>query len=266
VTDDDACLVRGMASDPRRSERSKAGPGGAPMHILLIGGGWDPEAAQTLYGPFLAAAEPRRRVVCVVLDEGSGSEYFRKVHTALAAAADCEPIPVLIPIGARFDPAALEDADGLLICGGLTPGYADAIVPARDQIRDWLAQTGAPYAGFSAGASISAELALVGGWLDNGTPVCAEDISEDLDPLTMRAGLGLVPVTIDVHCAQWGTLSRAVAAVRSGVPEVWAIDENTSVVVTERGAEVHGIGAVYRLREAHAAITLTWHRAGTHLD
>jgi cyanophycinase len=236
------------------------------MHVSLIGGGWDTEACKRIYGPFLAATAPRRRVACVVLDEGTGLDYFQKVHAALTATADCEPIPVLVPIGTRFDPAALADADALLICGGLTPGYADAIVPARDPIRDWLAQTSAPYAGFSAGASISADRALVGGWLDGSTQVCSEDVSGDLDQLTVRTGLGLVPATIDVHCAQWGTLGRAAAAVRFGISEVWAIDENTAVVVTDGAAVVHGTGAVYRLRGTEAAVELTWHQAGTHLD
>ena len=76
-----------------------------------------------------------------------------------------------------------------------------------------------PYLGFSAGAAIAAERALVGGWRIGGVAVSPEEASEGLDELTVAPGIGLVDVAIDVHVAQWGTLSRLVAAVEAGLVE-----------------------------------------------
>lgn len=73
--------------------------------------------------------------------------------------------------------------------------------------------------------------------------MCPDEAGEDLDDVTVRPGLGLVPFAVDVHCAQWGTLPRLVAAVDSGlVPAGVAIDENTLLAVRGGTATVHGRG------------------------
>ena len=192
------------------------------MH--LIGGGWDEAAAPAVYGPFLAeagaaaarAGRPGKPVIaCVVFDEGDGRAQFARWEAVLTAAAFCEPVPILISEQAPLGVARLGNADGLLVCGGLTPGYAAAGVPAAVDVLDWLVVGGRPYAGFSAGSSIAAVDAVVGGWLVDGMQVCPEDAGEDLEELTVVPGLGLVPFAVDVHCAQWGTLPRLLAAVRA---------------------------------------------------
>ena len=59
-----------------------------------------------------------------------------------------------------------------------------------------------------------------------------EDNAEDLDQVTVVEGLGLVAPTVEVHTAQWGTLSRLVAAVAGGATSTGiAIDENTVVIL-----------------------------------
>jgi cyanophycinase len=225
----------------------------APVH--LVGGGWEPAAATTVYGPFLAdAAELADRVptiACVVLDEGDGGERFNQWAQVLPAVADCRPWPVLVPIGSTLDPAALGAADALLVSGGLTPGYADALVPVADAVRGWLADGPRPYLGFSAGAAIASDRAIVGGWRVGDVTVCPEDAGEDLDQLTLVPGLGLTKWSVDVHCAQWGTLPRLIETIRTSPPgHGWGngmgIDENTVVSFDPDGRiSVAGLGRAW---------------------
>lgn len=212
-------------------------------NLHLVGGGWDPAFAPDVHGPFLAEATERAggppAIAVVVLDEGDGADRFAQWARVLTGVAPCEPRPVLVPIGERLDPAVLGDAAGLLVGGGLTPGYAEALVPAAEAIRDWLAD-GRPYAGFSAGAAIAARWAIVGGWRDGGVPVCPEDTGEDLDELTVVPGLGLTRWSVDVHCAQWGTLPRLIEVIRGaetgpGRGNGLGIDENTLVTIDDDG-------------------------------
>jgi len=207
----------------------------------LIGGGWSELA---VYTPFLAevAGGP---VACVVLDEGDGPEQYERWRAVLPAG---QPFPVLVPLGATLDPARLGDSAGVLVCGGLTPAYAAAV--AHSGLAEWVRNTGSPYCGFSAGAAVAARRAVVGGWRDGEVPVCPEDAGEDLDQVTVVPGLGLVEVAVDVHCAQWGTLPRLIAAVRGShaLPRGLAIDEDT-VVTMGPGEEmaVRGRGRVYEV-------------------
>jgi cyanophycinase len=218
------------------------------MSISLIGGGWNADAAQAVYGRFLAEAGTAPEIACVVLDEGDGQQQFERWAKAITAVTDCHPVPVLVPEGGRLEIAALGKADGLLVCGGLTPAYAAALAPVAADLRAWLDE-GRPYAGFSAGAAIAAERAVVGGWRDGSVPVCPEDSGEDLDQVTVVDGLGLLPLAIDVHAAQWGTLPRLLTAVRSGAVSAGvALDENTALVISGSTATVQGIGAAHLAR------------------
>lgn len=219
--------------------------------VTLIGGGRTPSAAPAVYGPFLRAAGAAPRVACVVADEGDGdgAEQFARYEQTLLAVAPCTPVPVLVPVGTTFDVAALASADAVLVCGGLTPAYAASLAPAAPALREWCAD-GRPYAGFSAGSAVASASALVGGYRVDGRVVCPDDAGEDLEEVTLVPGLGLVPVTVDVHASTWGTLGRAVAAVTRGLTDaVLAIDEDTAVVVAADGqASVAGVGAVHVVR------------------
>lgn len=222
--------------------------------LFLIGGGWSEAARELVYGPFLAAAardgaEPT--VACLVLDEGDGPEQFARWQGALEATGPCAPVPVLVPEGGRLDVGALPAADALLVCGGLTPAYAAALAPAAEALRGWLAEGRRPYAGFSAGAAVAAERAVVGGWLHEGRPVCPEDAAEDLEEVEPVTGLGFVPFAVDVHAAQWGTLGRLVAAVGAGlVPAGVALDEGALLSVRTGVAEVGGTGRAHLVQPA----------------
>lgn len=220
--------------------------------LHLVGGGWDASAAPAVYGPFLADATTLAggppTVDCVVLDEGDGAERFDRWTRTLTAVVPCRTRPLLVPLGTRLDPAALGDADALLVDGGLTPGYAEALVPVAEQVRAWLADGDRPYAGFSAGAAIAAAKAIVGGWRSGGVPICPEDIGEELDELTVVPGLGLTKWSVDVHCAQWGTLPRLIEAVRTdqAAGNGLGIDEHTVVTIGADGRlSVAGVGRAW---------------------
>ncbi|MGS0684257.1 hypothetical protein ACVBEQ_03690 [Nakamurella sp. GG22] len=243
------------------------------MSTHLIGGGWNVDAQPVVYGPFLAEAaavagrDDRHLpvIACVVLDEGDGAEQFARWENALQSAAPCRPVPVLVELGGRLDPSALGDADGLLVCGGLTPAYAAALEPVATDIRDWLRSADRPYAGFSAGSAIASTTAVVGGWSVDGVPICSDDAGEDLDEITVRAGLGIAPWTVDVHCAQWGTLTRLIESIRTDPVLVGAgIDEDTVLIIGADDAEVRGLGSVWLVRgsDAPGSVQVTPYRSG----
>lgn len=165
--------------------------------------------------------------------------------------------------GEHFEAAAIEGAAGIFVGGGLTPAYRDAFEPIAGAVREAVA-AGTPYLGFSAGAAIAAERALVGGYLLNGVPIGDEDAGEELDELTIAPGLGIVPFAVDVHAAQWGTVSRLIAAVDSGMTaKGFAIDEDTCLLwrseATEHEPTVSGQGAAWRVERTadNAAVTIT---------
>jgi cyanophycinase len=232
--------------------------------VHLLGGGWDPAAAPALYGPFLRSAGEGAAIATVVLDEGDGLEQFGRWDEVLRRTAACTPVPVLVPAGGRLDVTALGDAAGLLVCGGLTPAYAEALAPVAADVREWLAAGSRPYAGFSAGAAVAAGQAVVGGWRSDGVTVCPEDAAEDLEEVTLTAGLGLVPWPVDVHCAQWGTLPRLVEAVaRASSGTGIALDEGTALHLGPAGATVDGTGSAHCVVTAGTgAVTLTTVRRG----
>jgi len=222
--------------------------------IFLYGGGRDESAFRDLYDPFLAVLPPTPTVAFVVVDEDT--EGLERWIGAVGAARS---VPVLIRPGDTLDVAALGDADAVFVGGGLTPAYADAIAPVAAELRAWL--DGRVYAGFSAGAAIAASPALVGGWRSRGVEICAEESSEDLDEVTVREGLGLVPGAVEVHAAQWGNLTRLMAAVRDGrVPHGIALDENTAVAVDGDTATVLGRGYAHRVT---AGVTVVSYPRGT---
>ena len=77
-------------------------------------------------------------------------------------------------------------------------------------------------------------------------PVCPEESNEELDEVTVVEGIGLVEGAVDVHAAQWGNLSRLVAAVAAGrAPYGLAIDECTTLEVGS--GSVSGAGRVWRV-------------------
>jgi cyanophycinase len=217
------------------------------MHSFLIGGGRDDAAVLAAHRPFVDAAPGR--IVCLVLDEGEETDPGRWEGNLRAAGAADVRVVVVSPD--RPPTAAdLEGAAGVYVAGGLTPGYQEVL--AADA--SWLPPD-AVYAGFSAGAAVASRRALVGGWRalvgDTEVAVCDDGAGEDLDPVTVRDGLGVADVLVDVHAAQWGTLGRLCHAVLAEGAEGWAVDEGTALECRDgRPAAVHGLGAAARVTPA----------------
>jgi cyanophycinase len=209
--------------------------------VYLIGGGRGEDAVRASHAPFVHAVGARP-IVALVLDEGDDTDVERWTGALTASGAD----EVRAVVVSKDRPPAAEDvegAGGVFVAGGWTPGYQEALVGT-----DWL-PSDAVYGGFSAGAAIAGEWAIVGGWKHAGRDVCAEEAGEDLEPLTVRPGLGLVPFAVDVHATQWGTVTRLIHTVRAGLaPEGWAVDEGTVLVFDgDRVARVEGLGSAYRV-------------------
>lgn len=234
------------------------------MNVFLIGGGWSDELAPDIYGGFIeaaaaasVAARPRVMLVLMGTDEESLAYHERYLHKlGLVGGHDLEVVRV--PEGSPIEPAVVErlgEVDGLFVGGGPTPEYHASIEPAYGRIRARVAE-GMAYAGFSAGAAIAGSHAVIGGWRIDGTPVCPEDSNEELDPVTVVEGIGLVPGAVDVHAAQWGNLSRLVALVEAGLaPHGLAIDEDTTL---GPNGLITGAGRVWRVtREATGGVQVT---------
>jgi cyanophycinase len=226
------------------------------VSIHLVGGGL--LAAADAAAPFLAEAAaratavgraaPRIGLLSVAGPDGGSPSSTADIAATLSNAADTAEVLVTeVAPGQVFSTTVLSDIDALVIGGGRTPDYLDAIAPLVDQIR-LLVSDGLPYLGYSAGAMIAADRALVGGWRVGGVEVCPEGASEGLDEVELREGLGLVDLTIDVHAVQAGTLARLIASAEAEfVAAGLAIDEDTVLVVGEGALEVRGSGSVWRV-------------------
>lgn len=234
------------------------------MSVHLVGGGWLEHPDGVVYRAFLdearmrAAAAGRQEPRVAVLAIGDGA--IEHAEALLAAAAPAGPFDVHVTAVAHdgdVPASAFADVDGIVVGGGLTPRYRDLIEPHFGELRRQVA-AGVPYLGFSAGAAIAAERALVGGWRIGGVAVAPEATAEDLDELTVAPGIGLVDVAIDAHVAQWGTLSRLVAAVEAGIVDGGlGIDEDTVLIVGDGGLQVAGRGSVWRVLPADQGVLVS---------
>jgi cyanophycinase len=228
--------------------------------LFLIGGGWQPEAFIHTYGPFVEAASKNKNTkILLVLaskDEANKEELIKKFQIpfqTLSVMSDeitaifvskSEPLTKNILVSTK--------PTGIFICGGTTPLYQEALCIDKGWL-DYLEDERLPYCGFSAGASIAADKAIVGGWKLCGdgqnNPIIDPEVAEDLECLTVRNGLGLLPFSIDVHCGQWGTITRLIHTVNQGMVESgWAIDEDTMLKVDGNRLSVHGFGQTYRVK------------------
>lgn len=231
------------------------------MSVFLLGGGRDLARCGDLLRPFVAEARQRAAdrtpviALLLVLEADDDSSVARFTAMLAAAGAAAGEIRVESIVEGEVYAASALDADGLFVGGGLTPAYLSAFGGIADAVIPRVLE-GVPYAGFSAGAVIAAAPALIGGYRVGGVEVVSPDASEELDEVEVRPGLGLLDFAVDVHAAQWGTLSRLVAAVDAGlVTDGVAIDEDTALVVSAQAAPtVRGSGQVWRVESAASGV------------
>ncbi len=233
--------------------------------VFLIGGGWNEAGFPHTYGPFAAAVGDGGRIAVVLLDEDDRDAYFARSEAAFAAIGVTAVEPVFVSPDRPLRESDVEGAAGILVGGGLTPAYYDAIVPAAGSWLRERVESGMPYAGFSAGAMIAPVDGIVGGWkLRQGAAaltdlaICSEDVSEDEEYLDVRQGIGLAPFAVDVHASQYGTPTRLMHAVRAGlVPEGWAVDEDTMIEFANGRVSVSGLGGAYHVRPDGTSLAVT---------
>ena len=231
------------------------------MSVYLLGGGRDTDRCGDLLSPFVeearAVAGDRAPVIALLLvleaDDDTSAPRFAALLTAAGATRD--EIRVHTTVEGEVADTSLLAADALFVGGGLTPAYLDAVGSIRDAVVDRV-RDGMPYAGFSAGSAIAAGPALVGGYRVGGAEVVSPDAGEELDEVEVRPGLGPLDFAVDVHAAQWGTLSCVVAAVDAGlVSDGVAIDEHTALVISAHAAPaVRGSGQVWRVESAASGV------------
>jgi cyanophycinase len=208
----------------------------SPARVHLVGGGADCPNAADLVRAFAAEAVSHAqqatapRLALVMVDTDGRADAFRPAYTAPLdshIAGGFEYVDIRLDGGAWQDGSAFRGVDGIVVAGGPTALYHAGLSHLSAVFKEVLADR-VPYLGFSAGAMIAADTALLGGWRDEGRAVCDEDWSEGFDELTLAPGLGLVDVTVDVHATQAGLLPRALAAaLRPECQRVAAIDEGT---------------------------------------
>ncbi|MDO9397657.1 MAG: peptidase S51 [Herbiconiux sp.] len=244
---------------------------GVGVSIHLIGGGWpveDDGAAYRLFFDEIAAhAEAAgrlegARLPIVLVRDGDAPEKYAEIVAAFEHLGKIEPVPVLAPENAPIEPGVFAEADGIVVWGGLTPAYRTSLEPAFVELRRLVA-SGVPYLGFSAGAAITAEQAIVGGWKIDTVEIGSEDASEDLEQLTVAPGIGLIDLAVDVHAAQWGSVSRLIAATEAGLVDGGvAIDEHTGLVIGEGPLQVVGRGSVWKVTPDQGSVRVSTAGAG----
>jgi cyanophycinase len=243
------------------------------MSVHLVGGGWTEMHAPAVYGAFLDEAAmlarargrtvPQVAVLCVGETAEAGGKHANDLGAALQRAGRVTTTALVVTEGTQFSDDLPDGLDAVLVGGGLTPAYLSAVAPIRDRLRRYV-RHGVPYLGFSAGAAIASRRALIGGWLLGKIQVTDPDNGEDLEQVTLAEGLGLVPVGVDVHAAQRGTLSRMIMAVSAGlVKRGVAIDEDTVLIMKREGGSVAGGGQVWSARTGRSGVRLRVLPAGT---
>lgn len=227
--------------------------------LFLHGGGDNPEARIKTFGRFVQASTVNTVCTLALVVAESTAALARESFAAYSTIFTTLPNapthihPVFVSTTVPLQAAQLEriQPSGVFVCGGSTPLYHRALCLDTRWVQ-YLLESNIPYGGTSAGATIAARQAILGGWQSTQSgktrPILFRGASEGLDPLTVQAGLGLVPFAVDVHASQMGTLTRLIHAVGLGlVAEGWAIDENTLLQIEAGEIKVFGQGQAYRV-------------------
>ncbi|MGB3955388.1 MAG: Type 1 glutamine amidotransferase-like domain-containing protein [Brooklawnia sp.] len=218
------------------------------MTLYLIGGG-PSQAVAPVLDDFVAAARDRGNRVAIALlgsaEEAAGFlDAYADPITSRWPEALIEPIWLTDadegPIAWPADP---ENLAGLVVAGGWTPGYLEALAGWREMIST-LVRRGVPYLGWSAGAMIVGRHAIVGGWQHGGRRVAPEIAGEGSTELDIREGLSLIGPSIETHADSQLLVVRAMAVLDTGpMRTVVAIDEDTALVVDVASGRTKVMGA-----------------------
>lgn len=231
------------------------------MTLYLVGSG-PADTLDAIHDQFVAQAK-RFGTRIAIFELGTPDEVGEYLPAYTAPIATRWPEAVLEPVyldddGETVWPDDIEQLAGLIVAGGWTPGYLDALLPIRDTIAK-LVRGGVPYLGFSAGAMIVSKHAIVGGWKHRGRVIAPEQSGEGFEELTVREGLGLIGPSIETHTDAWTNIGVPMTAVEFGhVASAVAIDEGTCLIVdtTSGRTSVHGPGKVHWVSRDGAAVSV----------
>lgn len=223
------------------------------MSLFLVGSG-PVEGLDAVYDEFVQQARAFGGVVAVAM-LGEPDDVQQHVADYTRPLAERWPeaeirVIALDDEGGTAWPDDFEQVAGLVVAGGWTPGYLDALIPQRDAISR-LVRGGIPYLGFSAGAMVVSRHAIVGGYRLRGRQLAPEHVSEGLEELSVRDGLALIGPTIETHTDTWANLGVAIAALEASEARTAAtIDEGTCLVVEPASgrSRVLGPGRVHWLQ------------------
>ena len=232
------------------------------MAIYLVGGG--PESCPTpglLDGFRDEVAARGGPLVVVMVERDRLLEEFLPRYAPLAADG-VEVRPVVIGADSAIDAAVLDGAGGIV---GRRRSHAALPRRAPRRRRRWCVRRSPPARRTPASRR--------GPWSRGSCPCSGDTSSVRWRWCTRTApracprspssrAWAWCPFTSDVHAAQAGTLSRAVAIVDNGlVPRSVAIDEDT-VLVVDDGLRVLGTGSVWFSEQDAGTVRLTRRSAG----
>lgn len=230
-------------------------------HLFLIGGGWRSEVFTETYSRFLQKATINgHRKISIIVAEEAGADLHTQFLRFFEAfeSIGLKPDEVSEIFVSGKNPLTKEkllaaNPTGIFVCGGLTPAYFAGLCLDKTWL-EYLSENNIPYCGFSAGAAIAANKAIIGGWRreigNQILEITNENASEDLDILEMKDGLDLVQFAVDVHATQWGTLSRLIHAIDANLAETgWAIDEDTMLEIANGKISIYGRGNAYFIKK-----------------
>lgn len=218
------------------------------MTLYLIGGG-PSQATTPVVDEFVAAARDRGTRIAIAL-LGSAEEAAGFLDSYADPITELFPEALIEPIWLTDDdenpivwPTEPENLAGLVVAGGWTPGYLEALAGWREMIST-LVRRGVPYLGWSAGAMIAGRHAIVGGWQHGGRRVAPEIAGEGSTELDIREGLGLIGPSVETHADSQYLVGRALAALQVGpMRSIVAIDEDTALVVDVASGRTRVVGA-----------------------
>lgn len=218
--------------------------------VLPIGGAEEREPGGTILERFLALAGGKRARIAVIptasgAPEESGERYVRLFRKMGAARADWLRVERRDDANTDAALACLGEATGIFVTGGDQARLIELLggTRAMEHIRARSAN-GAIVAGTSAGASILADHALVGG---SGVGGDSGDAAARKGMVELAAGWGLLQdVIIDQHFSERGRLGRLLAAFAAnpGLVSI-RLDEDTAALIGSDGIlETLGSGMV----------------------
>lgn len=232
------------------------------MTLFLVGSG-PTETLHEVHDLFVAEARRRSgRIGVALLGAADEVDGYLPAYTDPILArwpeAEIEPIH-LDDEGNTQWPDDFERLAALVVCGGWTPGYLDALARRRDEVSR-LVRGGMPYLGYSAGAVIVSRHAVVGGWQLHGRQVAPEINSEGMDEVTIQDGLALIGPCVVTHADAWSGIGLALAALETTEARTAVtIDEGTCLLVnpTTGRTAVSGAGRLHWLQREATHVTIT---------